>query len=680
MMYELYAAISSYPEYSQEVLVPQKASVNQDFLDKNSIICNRLGDDSLSRYLQKLQRTEPELALIFHKLMHSDTSSYNPVYGSIPIVVINHTYSPEMAHNFISKCNCVVFVSKHMKSSIRGSIKADRIEFIHNGVNQSRYMSTAALAAPQKDIFVTGRINNMNAIKYSDSWISWTKSVKLPVPMRHEYIGGGAYIKQAKNVAIKTKGQNSVIFHGCIKDFNEKISILKSWDVFLYEINRDEGTSISVLESLACGVPVICSNHFGNKEIIVNGVNGYVFKDRKDAENILKRLILNRDELEKLKISTSEHFAKHLDARIMTDKYINIIKDIKNSTSKNAVKEFSFKEPKIPSRIIMPPTNKRVIRETINYGVSAPNNGLRIKRIAAPKTNYPVPGDKITLSAKVIEKQNIKNKLAKKPPYEIVKESKVIGKEEDLFSILTSCFNNGKYLDDWSDSIIRQSYRPLEVVFVNDASTDDSINKILEISTKLEDNNIAFRIIANSSKSGCGKSYYHAASLARGYYIGVLDADDALLDDAVSVITDTYKNNPKIAHIYTNYMSCDSNMKDKREGFCKAPGKEGLLIAGLKGIHAYSHFRTASKRIGVPFNSLFSQSLYAAIDKYMGYKLEEAANGMFLNKVLYKYRSSVSGSISTIGRSHMAWITVMNEAQVRRRKGRIRPFPIIEGK
>ena len=42
------------------------------------------------------------------------------------------------------------------------------------------------------------------------------------------------------------------------------------------------------------------------------------------------------------------------------------------------------------------------------------------------------------------------------------------------FTILTSAYNSSLYLNEWAKSIIKQDYRPLEVVLVNDRSKDNT--------------------------------------------------------------------------------------------------------------------------------------------------------------------------------------------------------------
>ena len=48
----------------------------------------------------------------------------------------------------------------------------------------------------------------------------------------------------------------------------------------------------------------------------------------------------------------------------------------------------------------------------------------------------------------------------------------------DKFTILTASRDCSQYLRNWSQSIIEQEYRPLEVVFVDDYSKDDTKRKI----------------------------------------------------------------------------------------------------------------------------------------------------------------------------------------------------------
>ena len=118
-------------------------------------------------------------------------------------------------------------------------------------------------------------------------------------------------------------------------------------------------------------------------------------------------------------------------------------------------------------------------------------------------------------------------------------------------------------------------------------------------------------------------------------------------------------------------------MKIKRRGFSCHPGKYGsLLDMGIAGKHGFSHWRTFSNRCLRP-DKLFKDGLKCAVDKYMGYRLEENGIGMFVDKICYKYRQRLSYSISTSEPTRKVWKQIIKEASNRRKNNNIKIFPII---
>ena len=64
--------------------------------------------------------------------------------------------------------------------------------------------------------------------------------------------------------------------------------------------------------------------------------------------------------------------------------------------------------------------------------------------------------------------------------------------DNPLVSIVTPCYNGAPYLPRFFDSILNQTYKHLEVIFVDDGSQDDTKKVVDQYSSKFKDSNIEF--------------------------------------------------------------------------------------------------------------------------------------------------------------------------------------------
>lgn len=96
---------------------------------------------------------------------------------------------------------------------------------------------------------------------------------------------------------------------------------------------------------------------------------------------------------------------------------------------------------------------------------------------------------------------------------------------EKYISVIVPCYNVSSYLDRCINSLINQTigYEHLEMIFVNDASTDNTLDVLLEYEKKYEDN----IIVINCEKNGRqGTARNIGIRYASCEYIGFLDSDD----------------------------------------------------------------------------------------------------------------------------------------------------------
>lgn len=88
-----------------------------------------------------------------------------------------------------------------------------------------------------------------------------------------------------------------------------------------------------------------------------------------------------------------------------------------------------------------------------------------------------------------------------------------------LVSIIIPCYNQGKYITEVIMSAENQTYKDIEIVFIDDCSTDNSLDIVNEFSKKF--NNII--VLENDTNSGVVESRNRAINAARGFYILPLD-------------------------------------------------------------------------------------------------------------------------------------------------------------
>jgi len=106
-------------------------------------------------------------------------------------------------------------------------------------------------------------------------------------------------------------------------------------------------------------------------------------------------------------------------------------------------------------------------------------------------------------------------------------------KSKSLFSIIVPIYNAEKFLEKCIDSIIRQTYPNIEVILINDGSTDDSLN-ICRRFTKCDK-----RInIVSQKNMGVSAAKNTGIAKAHGDFMIFIDADDHIENNMIEVFHD----------------------------------------------------------------------------------------------------------------------------------------------
>ena len=115
---------------------------------------------------------------------------------------------------------------------------------------------------------------------------------------------------------------------------------------------------------------------------------------------------------------------------------------------------------------------------------------------------------------------------------------------EGLVSIVTPVYNTEEYLPDYLDSILRQTYRKLELILVDDGSEDRSAAVAKSWQGRLEEKGISCRILRTRHRNASA-ALGHGLPFVTGEYLIWPDSDDVLAANSIEIRVDFLKKHPE---------------------------------------------------------------------------------------------------------------------------------------
>ncbi|MBA8845680.1 glycosyltransferase involved in cell wall biosynthesis [Ochrobactrum sp. RH1CCR137] len=115
-----------------------------------------------------------------------------------------------------------------------------------------------------------------------------------------------------------------------------------------------------------------------------------------------------------------------------------------------------------------------------------------------------------------------------------------------LVSILVPSYNHGKFIAQTLSSLLNQTFRDFEIIIVDDGSTDDSVERILEF----RDPRIHLRQL--TSNVGACKAMNLGIKQCRGEYIAVCNSDDIWLTNKLEIQLSDIQRAPNLAAVFSD--------------------------------------------------------------------------------------------------------------------------------
>lgn len=229
------------------------------------------------------------------------------------------------------------------------------------------------------------------------------------------------------------------------------------------------------------------------------------------------------------------------------------------------------------------------------------------------------------------------------------------------FSILIAHYNNYNYFIECYKSILNQTYQNFEIILVDDCSTDNSYQKIVEL-TK---DNANVKVFRNEENRGVGYTKRKCVEMASGEICGFVDPDDALVENALQISIENHTQDNIVT--YSQFYLCDHQLKPIKifqHSRAVKNGKKDFFNVFLEANHFFTFKKEAyDKTVGINIE------LSSAVDQDLYLKLYEVGRFTFINIPLYYYRlhdKGVSQESSKKGKLNQNWQRVILDTAKRR--------------
>lgn len=141
---------------------------------------------------------------------------------------------------------------------------------------------------------------------------------------------------------------------------------------------------------------------------------------------------------------------------------------------------------------------------------------------------------------------------------------------EPLVSVIIPVFNAQAFIRETLESVLNQSYKNLEIIVVDDGSTDNSSAIVSSYEPKV-------RYVYQQPSRNAAIPRNVGLQYCQGDLITFFDADDVMLQDKIEAQVDFLKRNPHVAIILTDYVNFTANGDDVKTHFETCPNLFSFL-------------------------------------------------------------------------------------------------------
>ena len=172
-------------------------------------------------------------------------------------------------------------------------------------------------------------------------------------------------------------------------------------------------------------------------------------------------------------------------------------------------------------------------------------------------------------------------------------------------SVCVPAYNNADTIAETLDCVLDQSFKDLELIVVDDNSSDDTLKVLKEYESRRQDHRL--KVLHNDNNLGMAGNWNYCLSLCEGEYLRLLCGDDLIDLNLIEREVDILEKNPEVQMVSsdTRFIGLDG----EKGGQYKRYRKSGVVDG--KDAVMFSFF--TRDYLGAPLANLFRRSAYEKI-------------------------------------------------------------------
>ena len=218
-----------------------------------------------------------------------------------------------------------------------------------------------------------------------------------------------------------------------------------------------------------------------------------------------------------------------------------------------------------------------------------------------------------------------------------------------LVSVIVPTYNSGELLREALQSILAQTYKPIEIIVVDDGSTDHTREIVQAVGAPVH-------YLYQHNSGGCASPRNHGLRVASGALLSVFDADDVMHPTKIERQVRFLHEHPGVALVFSDYVNFSSEGRSPLSHFrtccellsvlTKETGRDELVLNSKETTRIL-----ASENFTIASSPMFRREVYAQVGGY-DENLNASADFDFHYRVAARFNTGLIDQIGFYRRLH----------------------------